>query len=157
MDRSGSAGSTRLLTEKTRPPLIYNAVVAAPPQVVFDAFFREPQRWLCRSATVEARVGGQVRMCWSDECFAGSFVQCDAPTLARFGWHMEGDPLPETMVVVHFEPLGEGTALELEHYGFGAGDQWDMLYVGCARAWSGYLKNLRAVLELGADLREPDE
>jgi hypothetical protein len=32
-----------------------------------------------------------------------------------------------------------------------------MLYVGAARAWAAYLKNLRAVIEAGLDLREPDE
>jgi hypothetical protein len=32
-----------------------------------------------------------------------------------------------------------------------------MLYVGVARAWAAYLKNLRAVLETGTDLREDDE
>jgi hypothetical protein len=31
------------------------------------------------------------------------------------------------------------------------------LYVGAARAWAAYLKNLRAVLETGVDLREDDE
>ena len=47
--------------------------------------------------------------------------------------------------------------MELEHYGFGVGPDWDELYVGAARAWAAYLKNLRAVLEAGIDLREPDE
>src|SRR5437868_6998849 len=51
----------------------------------------------------------------------------------------------------------DGTVLELEHYGFGVGPDWDPLYVGAARAWAAYLKNLRAVLEAGVDLREPDE
>ena len=70
---------------------------------------------------------------------------------------MEGDSLPGTMIVVNFVAANGGCALELEHYGFGAGGEWDMMYVGAARAWASYLKNLRAVLELGTDLREPDE
>ena len=70
---------------------------------------------------------------------------------------MEGDTLPETMIVLSLVPEGAGTALELEHYGFGAGGEWDMMYTGAARAWASYLQNLRAVLELGTDLREPDE
>ncbi|HET6315869.1 MAG TPA: SRPBCC domain-containing protein [Chloroflexota bacterium] len=143
--------------ERTRAPLVYNATVGVPAERVFEAFFREPQRWLCRSGSVEARVGGELRLCFPDGCFAGRFVQCEPPTLARFSWRMDGDELPETMVVVRFQPDGDGTALELEHYGFGVGDQWDMLYVGCARAWASYLKNLRAVVELGTDLREADE
>ncbi|HEX8967016.1 MAG TPA: SRPBCC domain-containing protein [Chloroflexota bacterium] len=131
----------------------------APPLKVFDAFFGEPERWLCRRATVDPRVGGQLRLCWGDTCVEGRFVQCQPPGLARFSWRMQGDSLPETMVVVHTDPAdaADQTALEVEHYGFGVGADWDEAYIGAARAWAMYLKNLRAVLELGADLREPDE
>jgi uncharacterized protein YndB with AHSA1/START domain len=141
----------------TRPPLIFQAKVGATPEVVFDAFFREPRRWLCREASMDLRVGGRLRMCWPDGCFEGRFVQFDPASGARFTWRMEGDPLPETMVVVSTEPHEGRTALELEHYGFGVGPDWDMQYVGAARAWAAYLKNLRAVLETGVDLREDDE
>ncbi len=151
-------GQGPVAPERTRPPLVYQATVSAPPQAVFDAFFGKPEAWLCRKASVEARVGGELRLCWADGCFVGRFVQCEPPTVARFSWQMEGDPLPETMVVVRTELADGGkTTLEVEHYGFGVGDDWDMLYVSCARAWASYLKNLRAVLELGTDLREPDE
>ena len=124
---------------------------------MFSAFFEQPTNWLCRSATVEARVGGTIKLCWPDGCAEGRFVQCEPPHTARFSWHMQDDPLPETMVVVHTDPAPEGTAVEIEHYGFGAGADWELLYLGAARAWAMYLKNLRAVLELGADLREADE
>jgi hypothetical protein len=71
---------------------------------------------------------------------------------------MEGDELPQTMVVVSMVPIGrDETALEVERYGFGVGPDWDLMYVGAARAWAAYLKNLRAVLEAGVDLREDDE
>jgi uncharacterized protein YndB with AHSA1/START domain len=133
--------------------------VRAAPSVVFDAFFRDPSRWLCREAEIDLRVGGRVRMCWPDGCFEGRFVQCAPPGLARFTWRMTGDEMPETMVVVHADAgdAPDETALELEHYGFGVGTDWDAIYIGAARAWSGYLKNLRAVLETGVDLREADE
>jgi uncharacterized protein YndB with AHSA1/START domain len=144
--------------EKTRPPLVFQARVKAAPTVVFDAFFREPRRWLCRDASVDQHVGGRLRMCWPDGCCEGRIMQYVPGSVGRFSWHMEGDPLPETMVVVSLGPTDQGeTALELEHYGFGAGRDWDALYVGAARAWAAYLKNLRAVLEMGVDLRESDE
>jgi uncharacterized protein YndB with AHSA1/START domain len=145
--------------QKTRPPLIFQATVGATPHAVFDAFFVEPTRWLCREASLDQQVGGRLRMCWPDGCFEGRFVQYVPPSGARFTWRMEGDALPETMVVVSLERAGDEdrTALELEHYGFGVGHDWDMQYVGAARAWAAYLKNLRAVLEAGVDLREPDE
>jgi len=145
-------------TEKTRAPLIFQSRVKAAPAAVFDAFFREPQRWLCRDAQLDLRVGGALRMCWPDGCFEGRFVQCEPSTVARFSWRMQGDHLPETMVVVSMGAAGpEQTALELEHYGFGIGPDWDAMYVGATRAWAGYLKNLRAVLEAGVDLRESYE
>jgi uncharacterized protein YndB with AHSA1/START domain len=148
-----------LSTERTRPPLVYQARINAEPARVYDAFFRDPASWLCRQAQIDLRVGGQLRLCWADGCFEGEFVQCEPPTLARFSWRMEGDTLPETMVVVHTDAAANagGTTLELEHYGFGVGPDWDAMYVGAARAWASYLKNLRAVLEMGVDLREADE
>jgi uncharacterized protein YndB with AHSA1/START domain len=148
-----------VVTEKTRAPLVFQSRVGASPRAVFDAFFRDPRGWLCRDAIIDLQVGGTLRLCWPDGCFEGRFVQVDQPTVARFSWHMDGDPLPETMIVVSTSPTdnADQTALEVEHYGFGTGPDWDALYVGAARAWAGYLKNLRAVLEAGVDLREEDE
>ncbi|MBV9547147.1 MAG: SRPBCC domain-containing protein [Chloroflexi bacterium] len=148
-----------MTAERTRPSLIFNATVNASPESVFEAFFSTPERWLCRHHTIEVRVGGSLKLCWPDGCYEGSFVQCEPPTLARFSWRIQGEPsMPETMVVVRADAADSGaTALELEHYGFGVGPDWDPLYVGAARAWGAYLKNLRAVLEAGVDLREPNE
>ena len=145
--------------EKTRAPLIFQARVNASPSTVFDAFFRDPTRWLCRQAEIDLRVGGHLRLCWPDGCFEGDFVQCVPGEAARFTWHMAGDSLPPTMVVVRTAPgaSADRTDLEIEHYGFGSGQDWDMLYVGAARAWGSYVKNLRAVLEANLDLREADE
>lgn len=145
----------------TRPPLILQVTVAADAETVFRTFFQEPQRWLCRTGMVEPRPDGRLRLCWPDGCVEGRLVQFEPPHKARFSWHLEGDPLPETMVVVGLQPAERGgqpvTAVEVEHYGFGAGDEWEPLFVGAVRAWAGYLKNLRSVLETGTDLREPDE
>jgi uncharacterized protein YndB with AHSA1/START domain len=145
-------------SEKTRQPLIFQGRVRAAPADVFDAFFNEPQRWLCRQATIDGQVGGWLRMCWPDGCFEGQFVQWVPPTTARFSWRMQGDSLPQTMIVLTLEAAdNRETAFELEHYGFGVGPDWDAVYLGATRAWASYLKNLRAVLEMGVDLREADE
>ncbi len=160
MDRLGKPGARarRIFSlSSTRAPLIYQSRVRASPAAVFDAFFRQPGRWLCREASVDLRVGGALRLCWPGACFEGRFFQVDQAG-ARFSWRMAGDSLPETMIVVSAADAGDGeTTLELEHYGFGVGEAWDEMYVGAARAWAAYLKNLRAVLELGVDLREADE
>jgi uncharacterized protein YndB with AHSA1/START domain len=147
------------VAEKTRAPLVFQSEVRASPEVVFEAFFHEPSRWLCREAQIDLKVGGQLRLCWPDGCLDGRFLQCVPPAPGRFTWHMEGDPLPATMVVVTMAPstVAGCTSLEVEHYGFGVGPEWDPVYLGAARAWAGYLKNLRAVLEAGVDLRETDE
>jgi uncharacterized protein YndB with AHSA1/START domain len=137
---------------------VFQSRVRAAPTVVFDAFFGEPGRWLCREANVEPQVGGALRLCWPDGCCEGRFVQFEPSKVARFSWRMDGDALPQTMVVVSMAPISrDETALEVEHYGFGVGPDWDSVYVGAARAWAAYLKNLRAVLEAGVDLREDDE
>ena len=147
-----------MTVEKTRQPLIFQGRVRAAPAEVFAAFFREPQRWLCRQATIDGQAGGRLRMCWPDGCFEGQFMQWAPPTTARFSWRMQGDPLPETMIVLSLDAADNGqTAFELEHYGFGLGPDWDAVYLGATRAWASYLKNLRAVLEMGVDLREADE
>ena len=147
-----------ITAEKTRPPLLFQARVKAAPELVFDTFFRQPERWLCHEASIDLCSGGKLRLCWPDGCFVGRFVQYEPSTLARFSWRMQGDTLPETMIVIGFQATAnDQTLLELEHYGFGVGADWDAVYVGAARAWAGYLKNLRAVLETGVDLREADE
>ena len=159
MEASGDGEARAVTAERTRAALVFQARVKAAPERVYEAFFHDPSRWLCRQAQIEPRVGGTLRVCWPDGCFEGQFVQYEPPTLARFSWRMEGDTLPETMVVIQMDPGSslQETALELEHYGFGVGPDWDAMYVGAARAWASYLKNLRAVLEMGVDLREADE
>ena len=48
---------TPVNTEKTRAPLIFQSHVKAEPRIVFDAFFAEPNRWLCREASIDLTVG----------------------------------------------------------------------------------------------------
>jgi hypothetical protein len=110
---------------------------------------------------IEPRPGGRVQLCWSDGCAEGEFLQIESPIAGRFSFNMQDAAVPETIVCIGLEPTEHdgqpATLVELEHYGFGVGPDWDMLYVSCARAWAGYIKNLRSVLEAGLDLREPDE
>lgn len=148
------------MPESTRPPLEYTVSLAIPAEQAFAMLFSEAERWLCRSASMDLRPGGALRLCWPDGCAEGRVLLFAPPSTARFTFHMEGDPLPETVVMVGLTADGNDSArteLNLQHYGFGVGADWDPLYVGCARAWAGYLKNLRSVVESGVDLREPNE
>jgi uncharacterized protein YndB with AHSA1/START domain len=146
--------------ESTRPPLEYTVSLGIPPEQAFAMVFSEAERWLCRGASTDLRPGGALRFCWPDGCAEGRVLLFAPPNTARFTFHMEGDPLPETVVVVGLsqdQALPDRTVLSLQHYGFGVGPDWDPLYVGCARAWAGYLKNLRSVADAGVDLRESNE
>ncbi len=148
-------------SESTRPPLVFRTTINASPETVFQAFFDHPERWLCRTGLFEQQPDGRLRLCWQDGCVEGRLAQFEPPRVGRFSWHFEGDPLPETMVVVGIEPTqrdgGPWSVVEVEHYGFGIGPDWEPLYLGAIRAWAGYVKNLRAVVEANLDLREADE
>ncbi len=147
--------------EQTRAPLVFQVTLGASPDEAFRTFFETPERWLCRSGGFDLRAGGGLRLCWADGCVTGRVAQYEPPRTGRFSWRFEGDPLPETMVVVGFQPTQRAgsiaTLVEVEHYGFGAGRDWEPAYLGTTRAWAGYLKNLRAMVDAGLDLREPNE
>jgi uncharacterized protein YndB with AHSA1/START domain len=145
--------------ERTWPPLVFNLTLAAPPETVWRALTdpAELTRWLARAARTEGRPGGSFELRWDDLRIAGRYLQFEPPRRLRFTWGQPESPFPETVIVVNLQPRDGGTALSWEHYGFGRGEGWDEYYVGSARAWAGYLKNLRSVLETGHDLREDDE
>jgi uncharacterized protein YndB with AHSA1/START domain len=124
--------------------------------VVWQAF-TEPRllaRWLAREASA---VDGCLRLGWQEAAIACRVVQRTHERTLRISWPDPSGALPDTFVSVWLHARGERTLVELEHYGFGRGAEWDALYVGAARAWAGYLKNLRSVLGGGPDLREDDE
>lgn len=145
--------------ERTWPPLVFTSKIDAPPDQVWRALTQPDQlvRWLPRRAEVDPRVGGSFRFRWGELELAGRYLQFEPARSLRFTWGQPGGPFPETVIVVNLEADGQGTALSWEHYGFGRGGDWDAYYVGSARAWAGYLKNLKALLETGHDLREEDE
>jgi uncharacterized protein YndB with AHSA1/START domain len=147
--------------EATRAPMIFQITVKASPEDAFRTFWSEADRWLCREANVDTESGGDLRFSWAEGAVEGRILQYVPPRTVRFTWHFEGDPMPETMVVMSTAPAernGEPvTMVEVEHYGFGGGPGWEAMYLGAARAWAGYLKVLRSVVETGVDLREADE
>jgi uncharacterized protein YndB with AHSA1/START domain len=130
--------------------------VPVPRSEVWRAF-TEPEslvRWLAREASV-AQDG--LRLGWGDAMVACRVVQRTFESVLRFSWSDPSGALPETFVVLGLYAHGDHTVVELEHYGFGRGGDWDQMYVDIARAWSGYLKNLRSFLGGGPDLREDNE
>ena len=141
---------------RTWPPLEFRVTVPAPRPEVWRAF-TDPAllvRWLAREASSDRHV---LCLGWPGGTMRCRVVQRDREQKLRFSWPDPSGMFPETFVVVGLQADGDRTLVDLEHYGFGRGDDWDDLYVGVARAWSGYLKNLRSLFSGGPDLRENDE
>jgi len=144
------------IEQRTWPPLEFRVTVPAPRPEVWRAF-TEPRlltRWLARRAS--AAPDG-LTIGWADASISCRVVQKTHERTLRLSWPDPSQTLPETYVSIWLHARGESTLVELEHYGFGRGADWDELYVGAARSWPAYLKNLRCVLGGGADLREDDE
>lgn len=144
--------------ERTWPPLEFQVTVPVSRPAAWRAF-TDPAvltRWLARDASL---VPDESSYCltWPQAALECRVLLRTQERVLRLTWPDAARVLPETMVVVLFHARGASTLVELEHYGFGRGRDWDEHYVSCARAWTGYLKNLRSVLSQGLDLREEDE
>ena len=147
---------TEGIEPRTWPPLEFRVTMPASRPAVWRAF-TEPAllvRWLAREASATDDV---LCLAWGEARIGCRVVQRTFERILRMTWPDPSGALPETFVSIWLHARGEQTLVELEHYGFGRGGDWDELYVGIARAWSGYLKNLRSVLGGGPDLREDDE
>jgi uncharacterized protein YndB with AHSA1/START domain len=145
--------------QRTWPPLEFRVRVPVSRPEAWRAFTASDQlsRWLARQAHGRVGAGETFELGWGDLRLACRVAQATHERVLRFSWPDPMGQLPETWVVVLFHDRGSWTLVELEHYGFGRGDEWDAAYVSAARAWSSYLKNLRSVLGGGPDLREDDE
>jgi len=67
--------------------------------------------------------------------------------MLTFTWNAPPS-LPETrkqrtMVILRFQPEGEGTRVRLHHVGWGDGGEWDKTYAYFSQAWPRVLSNLQ--------------
>jgi uncharacterized protein YndB with AHSA1/START domain len=131
------------------------------PKRVFQAL-TVPDRltkWLLREAEVEFRKMGKMKMIWNDgyaqEC---KILELELNKRLTLSWPSNGwagAPQANTTVRLTFTPAGdEHTVLELEHTGFGTGENWARYYGATYSGWTYYLLNLKSVLEHGIDLRD---
>lgn len=131
------------------------------PKKVFQAL-TVPDRlikWFLKEAEVEFKKNGKVKMTWhcgySHEC---KILELDLNKKLSLSWPTNGwsgAPQANTTVTFTLFPKDEeGTLLEVEHTGFGPGENWTKLYGGLFSIWAYYLLNLKSVLEHGTDLRD---
>src|SRR5262249_13275997 len=101
--------------------------LAHPPARVWDALTDRAELgvWLAAEAELEPRLGGVVRLRWSESAsMHGTGGEWEPPRTLAFTWD-EGDG--ESLVRVDLEPDGDGARLVLTHEridatsGFGAG------------------------------------
>jgi len=140
---------------RSRPKLIFNQLIAAPPAQVFRAFTNASAmcEWLCDMATLEPQPGGRIYIKWSGSYYAaGEFLQVEPERLVTFTWQGRAEPKP-TQVTVNIRPAQKGTRLRLVHRSLGRTAAWDQIAAEYEKGWLSSLENLAHVLEHGPDLR----
>jgi uncharacterized protein YndB with AHSA1/START domain len=112
------------------------------------------REWLCDWAWTDSRAGGHYILRWNTGYEArGSWVEVDPPAGLTLVWQGTGEPGP-TLVRWRLQETGAGTAVTLEHSGFGSGPRWGPSYAEAKEGWTAALENLQSTLQEGVDLRE---
>ena len=102
----------------------------APAQAVFDAWTSEEvmrrwwhagNDWETPVATVDLRIGGEVRVVMRDPHKdaeyggGGVYTEIDPPTRLAFTWIWDSDPSREQLIVIDFEEDDGGTNVRFTH------------------------------------------
>ena len=133
--------------------------IAASPAAVFRALTDagELSRWWTTRAESDPRTGGSFSYTWEFEeqternhTREGVYADVTPDEHLRYDWPM---PPGNTVVDFRLEPSGDGTALTLDHEGWGSGGDWDQAYEMHDGGWRFFLGNLRSYLERGEDRR----
>jgi uncharacterized protein YndB with AHSA1/START domain len=140
--------------------IIQRYVYQAEPEKVFKALTdaKELTKWFLKDAQVQLKVGGKMKFVWSPkdkhenkilDLVPNKRLQITWPT-NRWG----GTPQANTYVTFSLAPQGKSTLLQIEHTGFGPGEEWVRYYAATYSGWTYYLLNLKSWLEHGIDLRD---
>lgn len=149
-------------TPKTAVDLTIERRFDAAPERVFDAWTNPDmlkswwrggaEGWATPVAEVDLRVGGAYRLTMTDpegndHTVYGEFREINPPSRLSYTWSSttaptEIHPDHPTLVVIDFEPDGDGTLVRLAHTGFDTEHQRD----AHARGWDGCLANLERAL-----------
>src|SRR5574341_1058687 len=110
--------------------MIQRYIYQAEPETVFRALTdpKELTKWFLQDAKVQLKKGGQMRFAWSPkdkhenkilELVPNKKLRITWPTM---GWG--GAPKVKTHVTFSLTPRGKYTLLQIEHRGFGIGEEW---------------------------------
>ena len=140
--------------------MIQRYLYQAKPEKVFRALTdaKELTKWFLKDARVQLKKGGKMKFVWSPKDKHENKILDLVPnkrlrmTWPTMGWG--GTPKTDTYVTFSLTPKGKYTLLQIEHTGFGPGEEWVVYYAGTYSGWTYYLLNLKSWLEHGIDLRD---
>lgn len=120
---------------------------------VFD-YLSDPKKltlWFPDKAIIEPQLGGKYHFRWNgtEDVWSGVVTEFVMGNTLGFTWQGPKEPT-ETNVRIKLFPEGAETLVELTHSGFPSSAALDKAIVN----WTFYLRNLKSVIEQGADLRE---
>ena len=123
-------------------PILIQVTIPLPIPMIYTGLV-EPEhlnQWLCQSARVEPRLGGEVELVFGDEpkfTSRGRVTHYTKDVDLGFGWRappafdaLMNEPEPRTTVYLRLQESPEGIDVTLEHAGWGSGDAWED-----ARSW----------------------
>ena len=141
----------------TRNEMVQELEIAAPRPRVFRALTdaRELERWWTTTAESQPRPGGSFRYEWTfpdaperDHVQQGQYVAFQEGEKVSYPWKVGQ---AATRVDFTLRDSGSGTAVRLEHSGWGEG--MDKAYEMHDQGWAFFLGNLKTFLEEGLDRR----
>jgi uncharacterized protein YndB with AHSA1/START domain len=134
------------VTDEPLDPILVQVTIPLPLPMIHAAFTDPAQLtgWLCDTAQVVARVGGEYRLGWKEPVTfesAGTILQLTPDVDIGFSWFappefaaLMNDAQPKTHVYVRLQESPEGIDVTLEHSGWGSGEPWED-----ARSWHFHL------------------
>jgi uncharacterized protein YndB with AHSA1/START domain len=136
--------------------IVKEVVVKAPVEAAFKAWTTTEgvTSFFSPEARVEARPDGPFEIYINPYAKPGMKGADDMRVLAvqdnrmiSFTWnappHLPEARKQRTVVILRFEPAGDGTKVSLTHVGWGDGGEWDQAYAYFDKAWAGVLLHLQ--------------
>jgi uncharacterized protein YndB with AHSA1/START domain len=114
------------------------------------------ERWFATKAVTDPRPGGTFTLEFDftdpshDHVQKGEYSEVVRGKVVRHSW---ANKLGPTAVEWLIQAKGGGTEIRLTHTGWGSGAEWDAQLDSHEKGWTGFLGNLKTVLEGGADIR----
>jgi uncharacterized protein YciI/uncharacterized protein YndB with AHSA1/START domain len=148
---------------ETLDPVRRAVLVPVPPERAFAAFTAEIGAWWplgshsvggaeATGLSLEPRAGGRIveTIRGAEPALWGTVTIWDPPRLVAFTWHPGRAPVPATEVAVRFHAEGEGTRVELEHWGWERLDRPEASRDQYRDGWPAVLRALADRLRDGA-------